>query len=253
MDQVTVTLSAIEVGDLTKDFGGLRAVDRVSLRVGAGERRVLIGPNGAGKTTLFHCITGTLRTSAGRVSLFGRDVTHLAEHRRTALGMGRTFQISNVFTDLSLLENLVLAIIGTDRRKWVMHRSVGTFEAVLAKAREGLERAALAHRANDAAKFLSYGERRQLELALALNSDPRVLFLDEPCAGLSPGERHSISRMIGELPRDITVLMIEHDMDVALRLADRVTVLHRGRVILEGTPAEVQTNPEVREVYFGHV
>ena len=250
---MTVAPVAIEVGDLTKDFGGLRAVDRVSLRVAAGERRVLIGPNGAGKTTLFHCITGTLRTSAGRVSLFGRDVTHLPEHRRTALGMGRTFQISNVFTDLSLLENLVLAIIGTDRRKWVMHRSVGTFEAVRAKAREGLELVALAHRANDAAKFLSYGERRQLELALALNSDPRVLFLDEPCAGLSPSERHSISRMIGELPRDITVLMIEHDMDVALRLADRVTVLHRGRVILEGTPTEVQTNPEVREVYFGHV
>jgi branched-chain amino acid transport system ATP-binding protein len=250
---MTPAPAAIEVGELTKEFGGLRAVDRVSLRVPTGERRVLIGPNGAGKTTLFHCITGTLRPTAGRVSLFGRDVTNLAEHRRTALGMGRTFQISNVFTDLSLLENLILAVIGTDRRKWIMHRAVGTFEAVHTKARQGLELVALAHRADDAVKLLSYGERRQLELALALNSDPRVLFLDEPCAGLSPSERHRISRMIGELPRDITVLMIEHDMDVALRLADRVTVLHRGRVILEGTPSEVQTNPEVREVYFGHV
>jgi branched-chain amino acid transport system ATP-binding protein len=250
---VTVAPVAIEVGDLTKEFGGLRAVDRVSLSVPAGERRVLIGPNGAGKTTLFHCITGTLRPSAGGVAFFGRDVTHLAEHRRTALGMGRTFQISNVFADLSLLENLALAILGTDPRKWVMHRSVGAFDTVCRRAREGLELVGLAHRAHEPVKLLSYGERRQLELALALNSAPRVLFLDEPCAGLSPGERHKISRMIGELPRDITVLMIEHDVDVALGLADRVTVLHRGKVILEGTPAEVQANPEVREVYFGRV
>ncbi len=250
---MTTATAAIEVNELTKEFGGLRAVDRVSLRVAAGERRVLIGPNGAGKTTLFHCVTGTLRPSAGRVSLFGRDVTHLAEHRRTALGMGRTFQISNVFADLSLLENLILAILGTHRRKWVMHRPVTAFDRVCGRAREGLELVGLAHRQHDVVRLLSYGERRQLELALALNSNPRVLFLDEPCAGLSPGERQRIARMIGALSRDITVLMIEHDMDVALGLADRVTVLHRGRVILEGTPGEVQTNPEVREVYFGHV
>ncbi len=250
---MTAGSSAIEVDQLTKDFGGLRAVDSVSLRVAAGERRVLIGPNGAGKTTLFHCVTGTLRPSAGHVWLFGRDVTRVPEHRRTALGMGRTFQMSNVFADLSLLENLALAVLGTDRRKWVMHRPVGTFDHVGARARQGLELVGLAHRQHDAARLLSYGERRQLELALALSGDPRVLFLDEPCAGLSPGERQQISRMIGALPREITVLMIEHDMDVALGLADRVTVLHRGRVILDGTPGEVQRNPEVREVYFGHV
>ncbi|MBI4610539.1 MAG: ABC transporter ATP-binding protein [Candidatus Rokubacteria bacterium] len=245
--------AAVEVGELTKEFGGLRAVDRVSLRVGAGERRVLIGPNGAGKTTLFHCITGTLLPTAGRVTFFGRDVTHLAEFRRTALGMGRTFQISNVFVELTVLENLVLAAIGTDRRKWVMHRPVGAFDGARQKAREGLQLVGLAHRAEDSVRLLSYGERRQLELALALTGAPRVLFLDEPCAGLAPAERHRISRMIGDLPRDLTVLMIEHDMDVALGLADRVTVLHRGKVILEGTPGEVQANPEVREVYFGHV
>ena len=250
---MTAGPAAVEVGELTKEFGGLRAVDRVSLRVAAGERHVLIGPNGAGKTTLFHCITGTLRPSAGRVAFFGRDVTKLPEHRRTALGMGRTFQISNVFADLSLLENLILAILGTDRRKWAIHRPVDRFGAVCQRAREGLELVGLAERAHQRARLLSYGERRQLELALALTSNPTVLFLDEPCAGLSPGERQRISRMIGALPRAITVLMIEHDMDVALGLADRVTVLHRGRVILEGTPGEVRTNPEVREVYFGHV
>ena len=245
-------MTAIEVQGLAKVFGGLRAVDGVSLTVPKGERRVLIGPNGAGKTTLFHCVTGTLEPSAGRVALFGRDVTHLAEHRRTALGMGRTFQITNLFGELSLLENLSLAILGTGRRKWVMHRPLERFSDVRAQALAGLEAVGLGDRAGEQVKNVSYGERRQLELALALDTRPKVLFLDEPCAGLSPSERQKISRMIAALPREITLVMIEHDMDVALGLADRVTVLHRGRVILEGSPQEVQANPEVREVYFGH-
>lgn len=245
--------TAVEVAGLVMEFGGLRAVDRVSLSVRAGERRVLIGPNGAGKTTLFHCVTGTLAPTAGRVTLFGRDVTRLPEHRRTALGMGRTFQISNVIGDLTCEENAMLAAVGTDRRKWVVHRPIASFHDVRRSAHTSLQLVGLAHRADDAVRLLSYGERRQLELALALTSRPRVLFLDEPCAGLSPSERTRISKMIADLPRDLTVLMIEHDMDVALGLADRVTVLHRGRVILEGAPSDVQTDPEVRDVYFGHV
>jgi branched-chain amino acid transport system ATP-binding protein len=244
--------NALLVNELAKVFGGLAAVDGVSLSVGAGERRVLIGPNGAGKTTLFHCVTGTLRPTRGSVRLFGRDVTHDPEHRRTALGMGRTFQITNVFADLTLGENLALAIVGTDRRKWVLHRPVEAFEEVRRQALESLERVGLEGRADQPAKLVSYGERRQLELALALNTKPKVLFLDEPCAGLSPVERQRISKMIAGLPRDITLLMIEHDMDVALGLADRVTVLHQGRVILEGSPDEVRANAEVRDVYFGH-
>ena len=243
---------AIEADNVAKLFGGLAAVNGVSLAVAAGERRVLIGPNGAGKTTLFHCITGTLRPTSGRVALFGRDVTHDPEHRRTALGMGRTFQITNVFPELTLLENLALAIVGTDRRKWVMHRPVEAFGDVRRQALAGLEAVGLAGRADWLVKLVSYGERRQLELALALNTHPKVLFLDEPCAGLSPSERQRNSKMIAALPRDITLVMIEHDMDVALGLADRVTVLHQGQVILEGTPEEVRANPEVREVYFGH-
>jgi branched-chain amino acid transport system ATP-binding protein len=244
---------AIRIDGLAKDFGGLRAVDGVSFDVAAGERRVLIGPNGAGKTTLFHCITGVLWPSAGEVALFGRGITRLAEPARTALGMSRTFQISNVLADLSVIENMILALLGTDRRKWVLHRPVGAFGEVRARAMAGLAKVGLERRAESPARLLSYGERRQLELALALNSNPRVLLLDEPCAGLSPSERQRISQTIAALPREITLLMIEHDMDVALALADRVTVLHRGKVILEGTPAEVQANPEVREVYFGHV
>jgi branched-chain amino acid transport system ATP-binding protein len=243
---------ALRVEGLAKVFGGLAAVDGVSLEVAAGERRVLIGPNGAGKTTLFHCITGTLKPSGGNVALFGRDVTRAPEYRRTALGMGRTFQITNVFPDLTLGEHLALAIVGTDRRKWVLHRPAEVFEEVRARALEGLARVGLEGRAHLPAKLVSYGERRQLELALALNTNPKVLFLDEPCAGLSPAERQRISQMIAGLPRDITLLMIEHDMDVALGLADRVTVLHQGRVILEGSPEEVRANAQVRDVYFGH-
>jgi branched-chain amino acid transport system ATP-binding protein len=243
---------AIRVDALAKVFGGLAAVDGVSLEIPAGERRVLIGPNGAGKTTLFHCITGTLSPTRGRVSLFGRDVTRDPEHRRTGLGMGRTFQITNVFSELTLLENLALAIVGTDRRKWILHRRFAAFPEVKLQAEAGLQAVGLAGRVATPVKALSYGERRQLELALALNTRPKVLFLDEPCAGLSPSERQRVARLIAALPRAITVVMIEHDMDIALALADRVTVLHQGRVILEGTPDAVRANQEVRDVYLGH-
>lgn len=245
--------NAIDVIDLVKAFGGLRAVDTVSLTVPRGQRRILIGPNGAGKTTLFHCITGTLRSSSGQIRLFGQDVTALDEAARTEQGMGRTFQISNVFTDLSVIENLSLAILGKSPDKWVTYRSVESYPRIRQRAVEGLDLVGLGHRAGELVKLLSYGERRQLELALALQTRPTVLFLDEPCAGLSPSERQLLSRIIADLPRDITLMMIEHDMDVALALADHVTVLHRGRIILEGSPAEVQANPEVREVYFGNV
>ena len=243
----------LQLDRVSKSFYGLTAVNAVSMEIPEGQILGLIGPNGAGKTTLFHCITGVLWPSAGEIALFGRGITRLPEPARTALGMSRTFQISNVLADLAVIENMILALLGTDRRKWVLHRAVDTFGAVRARAMEGLARVGLECRAESPARLLSYGERRQLELALALNSNPRVLLLDEPCAGLSPSERQRISQTIAALPREITLLMIEHDMDVALGLADRVTVLHRGRVILEGTPDEVQANPEVREVYFGHV
>ena len=245
--------AAVEVENLAKVFGGLRAVDGVTLRVAPGERRALIGPNGAGKTTLFHCVTGTQRPSSGHVRLFGQDVTHLPEYRRTELGMGRTFQITNVFTDLSLAENLALSIVGRDRRKWIVHRSHAAMPAIRERALAGLAAVGIEERADQPVKLLSYGERRQLELALALNTDPKVLLLDEPCAGLAPSERARIFNMVRALPRDITVVLIEHDMDVALGLADHVTVMHRGRVMAEGTPEVVQLNPEVRDVYFGHV
>ncbi len=245
--------NAIEVAELTKTFGGIHAVQTVSMKVPAGQRRALIGPNGAGKTTLFNCIAGSLAPSAGRIFLFGEDVTHLAEHRRTAMGIGRTFQITNVFHQLSVMENVLLAVNGTRGRKWVMHRSIEVFSESLDEASELLELVGLAQRSTMSVQHLSYGERRQLEIALALASKPRVLLLDEPASGLSPGERQNIARTIKELPRDITVILIEHDMSVVLGLADQVAVLHHGRLLIEGTPDEVRADAEVREVYLGKV
>jgi branched-chain amino acid transport system ATP-binding protein len=245
--------SAIAIEGLSKVFGGLRAVDDVTLAVAAGERRVLIGPNGAGKTTLFHCIAGTLQPTGGRVVMFGTDISNLSENRRTARGMGRTFQISNVCIDLTVMENLQLAMLGNDRRKWTMHRPISALTELRERGAAGLARVGLEGRIDETVKFLSYGERRQLELALSLASDPRVLLLDEPCAGLSPSERQRLFHLIEALSREITLIMIEHDIDIALALADRVTVLHRGKIIFDGTPSEVRTNSEVREVYFGRV
>lgn len=244
---------AISVDRLAKVFGGLRAVDDVSLSVQAGERRVLIGPNGAGKTTLFHCIAGTLEATKGQVNLFGTDITRLPEYRRTGLGMARTFQTSNVCTDLTVMENVLLAMLGADQRKWTMHQAASAFADLRERGAMGLARVGLDGRAGETVKFLSYGERRQLELALALASNPKVVLLDEPCAGLSPSERQRFSGLIRDLPRDITLVMIEHDIDIALALAGRVTVLHRGKIILDGTPDEVKRNDQVREVYFGRV
>ena len=247
-----MTAAAVEVRDLCKAFGGIRAVDGVTFEVAPGERRALIGPNGAGKTTLFHCITGTLQATSGQVTLHGHDVTREPEYRRTKLGMGRTFQITNVFTELTLAENMALAIMGTDTRKWVLNRPVSSFQAVRDQVLSGLSAVGLGERVDHKVMLLSYGERRQLELALALGTQPKVLFLDEPCAGLSPSERQRIFAMVRELPRDITVVMIEHDMDVALGIADRVTVMNRGQVMAEGTPEQIQADPNVRQVYFGH-
>jgi branched-chain amino acid transport system ATP-binding protein len=165
--------------------------------------------------------------------------------------MGRTFQISNVFPELTVAENLMLAVVGRDRRKWTMFKPFGAMGEAYERVRQSVQMVQLERRLDDPVSLLSYGERKQLDLALALATDPKALFLDEPCAGLSPSERQQVSEMIKELPREMTVVMIEHDMDVALGLAERVTVLHQGRVILEGSPDDVEANDNVREVYFG--
>jgi ABC-type branched-subunit amino acid transport system ATPase component len=245
--------AALVLNKVVKRFGGLHAVDGVSMQVAAGERRVVIGPNGAGKTSLFHCISGALQATSGSIRCWGEDITQLSEHERTHRGVGRTFQISSVFADLTVLENIALAMLGVKRDKWSLWRDALSTMHLRQRAAEELERVGLPGKESVPVKLLSYGERRQLELVLALVNQPRLLLLDEPCAGLSPAERQRLSGIIRELPRSITMLMIEHDMDIALALADRVSVLHRGQLMVEGSADEVQHNPQVREVYFGQV
>jgi branched-chain amino acid transport system ATP-binding protein len=244
---------ALLLTSVSKSFGGLHAVSNVSLEVAPGERRVIIGPNGAGKTSLFHCISGVLQPTSGNIQCFGEDITGLSEPSRTKKGVGRTFQISSVFADLTVLENVALAVLGISSRKWSMWTGISQMRELRQKASEYLELVGLPGKEDTPVKNLSYGERRQLELVLALVNGPKLLLLDEPCAGLSPAERRRLFGIIQNLPRSITMLMIEHDMDIALGLADRVTVLHRGEMILEGSTQEVRTNPQVREVYFGQV
>ena len=242
---------ALELADVRKTFGGVHAVEGVSMRVAAGERRAIIGPNGAGKTTHFSCLAGALRPTSGRIALFGRDVTTVAEHRRAAMGVRRTYQITNVFPRLSAVDNVLLALHGTRRRKWVMHRSVDGDVAAREQAVETLHRFGLEGRGEIPVRTLSYGERRQLELALALVTEPRLLLLDEPAAGLAPAERARLAETLAGIDRRVTIVLIEHDMKIALALADHVAVLHRGRVIVEGPPGVVQRDPQVREVYLG--
>ncbi len=248
MDQI-----AVELVGITKIFGGLRALDNVSLRVPVGQRRAVIGPNGAGKTTLFNCVAGSLFPSKGKNFLFGQDVTALPEHKRIAMGLGRTYQITNVFHRLTVLENVLLAVQGTQKQKWLFHRTLASFPGSLEKAREQLARIGLDHRRDLPVRQLSYGEQKQLELALALASDPKVILLDEPASGLAPSERQRIADLILHLPNDITVVLIEHDVEMALGLADQVAVLHQGRLIMDDKPEAVRLNPEIKEVYFGNI
>ena len=241
----------LELQGVAVAFGALRAVDGVSLTVAAGERRAIIGPNGAGKTTLFQAITGMVRVTEGRVRLAGADVTHLPPHRRARRGMARTFQITNLFPRLSVRENLFLALRGTSAGRFNMVGRAVPDAAEAGRAEAALRAARLTGRADVAVSDLSYGEQRQVELALAIANRPRLLLLDEPAAGLSPGERAMVAEIIRSLPREITLVLIEHDMDLVLGLVDRVTCLHEGRVLVECAPAEIRGHAAVQEVYLG--
>ena len=242
---------ALSLSGVSKEFGGLRAVDDVSLAVTPGERRALIGPNGAGKTTLFSLISGESRPTDGRITLFGRDVTRLSPHRRAALGLARTYQITNLFPRLTALENCLLAVQALTPAKLHLHRALARYPALFERARAVLEAVGLADKEGEAVRNLSHGEQRQLEIALALAGTPKLLLLDEPTAGLSPAESHSMTALLKSLDPAITLLVIEHDMDVAFELTDRITVLHYGRVVADGLGHEVKANPLVQEIYLG--
>jgi branched-chain amino acid transport system ATP-binding protein len=244
-------MSALELRDLNKAFGGLRVTAAVNLTVEPGERRLIIGPNGAGKTTLFNLITGELRADSGRILLFGRDLAGVAARRRAHLGLARTYQIITLFPGETLARNVTLSLLGLSRLRWNPILRLDAQRELLASARETLVRVGLDHLAGRPVAQTSYGERRRVEIAMALAQRPKVLLLDEPFAGLSVEERRDVLGLIGGIPRDVTIVMIEHDMDVALEFAERITVLHFGQVIVEGTRAEVVQHPRTREIYLG--
>ena len=246
-----MTTPALEVAHLSKRFGGLPATKNVSLSVMPGERRLIIGPNGAGKTTLFNLITGDLTADAGSVRLFGQELTGMPTQQRVHLGLARTYQILTLFPRERLVHNVVLSLLGLDRRRWDPWSILTTNRDLYTNARTSLERVGLAEAAERIAAATSYGERRRLELAMALAQKPRLLLLDEPLAGLSQAERQTVRALLDAIPRDVTIVMIEHDMDTALAFAERITVLHYGEVIVEGTRAQVVAEPRTREVYLG--
>jgi branched-chain amino acid transport system ATP-binding protein len=244
-------MSALAVSNLDKSFGGLRVTAGVSMTVEPGERRLIIGPNGAGKTTLFNLITGELRPDRGSITLFDRDITRVASRRRPHLGIARTYQIITLFSGETLLRNVSLALLGLLPLRWQPFVRLDRQRALLARAREVLARVGLDHLAERPVGQTSYGERRRVEVAMALAQNPRVLLLDEPFAGLSIDERRDVLRLVTGIPRDVTIVMIEHDMDVALDFAERITVLHFGEVVVEGTRAEVVAHPRTKEIYLG--
>lgn len=244
-------MSALIVEALSRNFGGVHALSDVSLTVEPGERRLIIGPNGAGKTTLFNILSGAFTASSGTVTLFGRDITHLPPYERAKMGIARTFQITNLFPRLTVLENILLALQAADQSGFDLHRRMRANHRLFAAANALLEKWNLSAIAEQPAKEISYGEQRQVDLILAMAMQPKVLLLDEPTAGLSAVEVIHVVGMVRSLPRDMTILMIEHDMDVAFDLADRITVLHQGRLIAEGDVETIRNDPQVTEIYLG--
>src|SRR2546422_1820951 len=250
-DRAPGMTSLLEIRNLTHSFGALTAVNGVSMTVEPRERRAIIGPNGAGKTTLFNVISGHLQPTRGTIVFQGRPLGGLPPHAVARLGISRSFQRNNVFTGLSVLENLRLAAAAGERGSFSLFGSVTWMVRPLGRAREIAEAVGLTGGLETPAGALSYGEQRQLEIGIALATSPTLLLLDEPTAGMSPEETQRMTRLLAGLPRDVTVLIIEHDMDVVFSLSDRITVLHYGEVLAEGTPDAVRGDPRVYEVYLG--
>jgi len=243
--------AALALQNLEKSFGGLRVTAAVNLAVEPGERRLIIGPNGAGKTTLFNLISGEIRPDGGAITLFDQDITRVPSRRRPHLGIARTYQIITLFPGETLLRNVTLSLLGLSRLRWNPFRQLERQAALLARARAALARVALDHLAERPLAQTAYGERRRVEIAMALAQDPKVLLLDEPFAGLSIDERRDVLQLVTAIPRDVTIVMIEHDMDVALDFAERITLLHFGEVVVDGTRGEVVAHPRTKEIYLG--
>jgi branched-chain amino acid transport system ATP-binding protein len=246
-----MTGPALEVVGLRKAFGGLAVTQDVSLVVQPGERRLIIGPNGAGKTTLFNQISGDLSPNSGRIRLFGADVTRLPPYKRAQRGLSRTYQIITLFADDTIEHNVSLGLLGLRPTRWQMWWPMSGYPDIATEARRALDAVGLLQLAGHPISDIAYGERRRVELAVALAQRPRVLLLDEPLAGLSNAERSTVKALIASIPRETTVVMIEHDMDTALDLAETVTLLNYGRVIVDGERDVVVADERTREVYLG--
>jgi branched-chain amino acid transport system ATP-binding protein len=242
---------ALVLRGVCKAFGGLRAIQDLSLAVHPGERKGIIGPNGAGKTTLFNLITGMLLPGEGRIELFGRDVSRWPSHRRAGLGMARTFQITNLFPKLTVLDNVLLAVQGLRPMKFAMWRPQSSYAGAHAKARALLESTGFWERRATEVRHLSHGEQRQIEVVLALACDPKLLLLDEPVAGLSISESKELAAFLNRLDPALTILMIEHDMDVAFSVVTSIAVLHSGTLVEEGSLEQIRRSERVRELYLG--
>jgi branched-chain amino acid transport system ATP-binding protein len=245
---MTVTL---ETRDLQKSFGGLKVTRDLSLKVEQGARHALIGPNGAGKTTVINLLTGVLQADSGRILLEGQDITDLAVHKRVLRGLSRTFQINQLYADLTPLETVGLAVSERLGRGGDWWRRMGTRSDVNDEIADILTRFHLFDVMNELTATLPYGKQRLLEIAVAIAAKPRVLLLDEPAAGVPESERHDILAAVSALPRDVTVLLIEHDMDLVFSFADRISVLVNGAMLVEGPPEAVARDPQVKAVYLG--
>jgi branched-chain amino acid transport system ATP-binding protein len=237
---------ALRLEGVTRVFGALTAIDDITFSIAAGERRAVIGANGAGKTTLFNVVTGDFPATRGRVLFFGEDVTAMPVHERIRMGLRRTYQSSLLFRDLSVRDNLFLAVRGISRHRFSFVRSSRN-----GPAGELLERVRLSHVADQPVSSLSHGQQRQLEIGMALAGAPRLVLFDEPAAGLSPGERAELVALLRNLPTHMGFVLIEHDLEIALRVVERVTVMHNARVLKHGSPAEIEDDAEVQAIYMG--
>lgn len=242
--------NALELRGLSKSFGALAALADIDLVVSPGERRAVLGSNGAGKTTLFNCITGDFRPTAGAIRFFGEDVTAFPAYERIRRGLRRTYQISLLFGGLSVADNIYIACRGVSRGRFSMLRPRRD-DALVAASEDLAHTVHLSDVSDRRVADLSYGQQRQLEIAMALAGAPRLVLFDEPAAGLSPTERRNLVEILTGLPSHIGYIIIEHDMDVALRVSDRVTLMHNGRIFKEGKPAEIEEDPEVQALYLG--
>ena len=248
-------MALIECHEVTRRFGGLIAVDNVDMTVEAGETRAIIGPNGAGKTTLFNLLTGVLTASEGQVIFEGRNITSLPVHDIIQLGISRTFQLTHLFPELSVLENVRIAAQARNNRRWYFLGGSQIINDSKATALEAIKKLGLGDRATIQAGMLSHGDQRLLEIAMALSQNPKLLLLDEPTQGLSIEETERAINILKDLlnSSDLTVILVEHDMEVVFRLAEKITVLHRGRVIADGSPETVKADNTVQEAYLGGI